>query len=145
MQHGPNDVMCSEQSNIPWHPMRMNQPIGLLPDTYNCGLPRRLGCRDRFPRHQRRRKPLVTEPGMYDAHAVMHVGIAQPQWLDNDPSIPGACPTRNFTYRARVPSRVMPDSISASHEQSGLSTANLGGSADCPNMYLGILRHTSQI
>ena len=34
--------------------------------------------------------------------AMMHVGIANPRWRGNVPSIPGACTTRNFTL-IRVP------------------------------------------
>ena len=33
-----------------------------------------------FPRHQLKRKPLVTDPDMRHARAVMHVGIANPRW-----------------------------------------------------------------
>ena len=32
------------------------------------------------PRHRFQRKPLVSDPGMHHARAVMHVGIAYPQW-----------------------------------------------------------------
>ena len=37
------------------------------------------------------------------ARAAMHVGIANPRWRGNVPSIPSACPTRNFAYLARRP------------------------------------------
>ena len=30
-------------------------------------------CRERFPRHRRQRKPLVSDPGMHHATCVMHV------------------------------------------------------------------------
>ena len=39
--------------------------MGLLPDTSNCGLRMRLGCRERFPRHRLQRKPLVSDLGMH--------------------------------------------------------------------------------
>ena len=32
-------------------------------------------CRERFPHHRLQRKPLVSDPGMHHARAVMHVGI----------------------------------------------------------------------
>ena len=38
--------------------------MGLLPDTWNCVLRMRLECRERFPRHQLQRKPLVSNPGV---------------------------------------------------------------------------------
>ena len=68
--------------------------MGLLPDTQ---------CRERFPRHRLRRKPLVSEPGMHHGSAVMHVGITNTQWRGNVPGIPGACATRNFAYLVRGP------------------------------------------
>ena len=49
----------------------------------------------------------VSDPSMYHGMchtcAVMHVGIANPQWRENIRGIPGACHTRNFTYLARGP------------------------------------------
>ena len=33
-----------------------------------------------FPHHRFQRKPLVSDPGMRHARAVMHVGIAYPRW-----------------------------------------------------------------
>ena len=47
--------------------------MGLLPDTSNCGLRMRRECRERFPRHQRQRKPLVSDPGMHHGTCVSHV------------------------------------------------------------------------
>ena len=38
-----------------------------------------------------------------DARAMMHVGIANPRWGENDPGIPGACAARNFTFLVRGP------------------------------------------
>ena len=65
-------------------------------------------CRERFPRHLLLWKPPVSDPGMHYgtcvAHVhVMHVGIANPRWWGNGPSIPGACATRNFAYLVRSP------------------------------------------
>ena len=51
--------------------------MGLLPDTYNCGLSMRRQCWERFPHHQLKWKPLL--------------------------STRGACATRNFTYLVRGP------------------------------------------
>ena len=57
--------------------------MGLLSDMWNCGLRMRRECRERFPRRRRRRKTLVSDPGMHhgtsqaymsQARAVMHVG-----------------------------------------------------------------------
>ena len=47
--------------------------IGLLPDTYNCWLRMRRGCRERFLRRQLKRKPLVSDPGMQHGTYVTHV------------------------------------------------------------------------
>ena len=47
--------------------------MGLLPDTWNCGLRMRRECRERFPRHQLQRKPLVSNPGMHHGTCVTHV------------------------------------------------------------------------
>ena len=59
-----------------------NSAMGLLPDTYNCGLRMHRECRERFPRHRLQMKPLVNDPGMHHGTcvtpAVMHIGIANP-------------------------------------------------------------------
>ena len=50
--------------------------MGLLPDMHP-------ECRERFPRHRLRRKPLVSNPGKHHVRhvrAVMHVGIAKQLW-----------------------------------------------------------------
>ena len=47
--------------------------MGFLPDTYNCGLPMRRECRERFPRHRLQRKLLVSDPGMHHGTCVTHV------------------------------------------------------------------------
>ena len=47
--------------------------MGLLPDTKYCGLRMRQECRERFPRHQLQRIPLVSNPGMHHGTCVTHV------------------------------------------------------------------------
>ena len=47
--------------------------MGLLPDTQYRGLRMRRECRERFPRHQLQRKPLVSDPGMPHGTCVTHV------------------------------------------------------------------------
>ena len=42
-------------------------------------------------------------PGMHHSTCVTHVGIANPQWREHVPGIPGACATGNFTYLTRDP------------------------------------------
>ena len=56
------------------------QPMGLLPKTQNCRLRMPRECRKRFLRHRPQRKPLVSNPGMHEARAVMHAEIANPWW-----------------------------------------------------------------
>ena len=61
------------------------QHMGLLPDTYNCGLLMHRECRERFPQHRLQRKPLVRRSRHASRHArharaLMHVGIANPRW-----------------------------------------------------------------
>ena len=77
-------------------------PMGLLPNTQNCGLRMRLECRERFPRHRLQRKRLVSDHGMYHGTCVTHVPWCMSVSLTrggegNVPGIPGACATRNFT------------------------------------------------
>ena len=65
-------------------------------------------CRERYPRHQLQRKPLVNDHGMHHGTCVTHVPWCMSGSLtrgsgENVPSIPGACTTRNFTYLARGP------------------------------------------
>ena len=38
-----------------------------------------------------------------EAHAVMHVGIANPRWRGKRSGVPGACATCNFAYVVRGP------------------------------------------
>ena len=47
--------------------------VGLLPDTYNCGLRMRGECWERFPRHRFKRKQLLSDPGMHHGAWVTHV------------------------------------------------------------------------
>ena len=51
----------------------MSPLMGLLPDTWNCGLRMRRECRERFPRHQLQRKPLISNPGMHRGTCLTHV------------------------------------------------------------------------
>ena len=84
--------------------------MGLLPDTYNCGLRMRRECRERFPRHRLQRKPLVSDPGMHHGSCVMHApwcisGSLTRGVGENVPGIPGACESHNFDpiYRYELP------------------------------------------
>ena len=85
--------------------------MGLLPDTYNCGLRMRRECRERFSRHQVQRKPQVSNPAMHHGTCVTHVrwcmsGSLIGDGWENVPGIPGACAIRNFAYLARGPLRL---------------------------------------
>ena len=82
--------------------------MGLLPDTWSCGLRMRRECSERFPRHRLQRKPPVSDPGMHHGTCVTHVpwctsGSLTRDGGENVPGIPGACATRNFKYLARGP------------------------------------------
>ena len=84
--------------------------MGLLPDTQTCGLRMRRECRERFPRHQFQRKPLVSDPGMHHGTCVTHVSWCMSGSLTsggghNVPSIPGACAARNFTLMETLSTR----------------------------------------
>ena len=77
--------------------------MGLLPDTYNCGLRMHRECRERFPRHRLHKKLLVSDPGMHHGTCVTHVPWCMSGSLtrgggENVPGIPGACATRSFRY-----------------------------------------------
>ena len=83
-------------------------PMGLLPDTQNCGLRMRRDCRERFLRHRLQRQPLVSDPGMHHGTCVTHVPWCMSGSLFRDDGenvldIPGACATRNSTYLAGGP------------------------------------------
>ena len=65
-------------------------------------------CRERFPRHMRQRKPLVSDLGMHPGTCMTHVPWCMSGSLtrgggENVPGIPGACATRKFAYLARGP------------------------------------------
>ena len=82
--------------------------MGLLPDVQNCWLRMRRECRERFPCHQLKRKPLVSDPGMHHGTCVTHgpwymSGSLTRDGGKNAPGIPGACAIRNFTYLVRGP------------------------------------------
>ena len=82
--------------------------MGLLPDTYNCGLGMRRECRERFPHHRFQRKPLVSDPGMHHGTRDMHVpwcllGSLNRSDGENVPGIPCACASGNFAYLVRGP------------------------------------------
>ena len=82
--------------------------MDLLPDTENCGLRIRRKSQERFPCRRLQRKLLVSDPGMHHGTCVTHVPWWMSGWLisggvENIPSIPSACATRNFTYLARGP------------------------------------------
>ena len=92
--------------DLPYLQYLFIEPMGLLPDTLNCGLRMRRECRERFSRHLIQRKPLVSDPGMHHRTCVAHVPWCMSGSLtrgggENVPGILGACATRNFTYRAR--------------------------------------------
>ena len=63
-------TLCSMHGRVRMH---HGTSMGLLPDTWNCGLRMRRECRERFPRHQLQRKPLVSNPGMHHGTCVTHV------------------------------------------------------------------------
>ena len=77
-------------------------------------------CRERFPRHQLQRKPLVSDAGMHHGTCVTHVPWCKSGSLtsgggENVPGFPGACATRNFTYLARGPWQSIPVAHSLPH------------------------------
>ena len=88
--------------------MSTPRPMGLLPDTLNCGFAHAPGMPGTFPRPRFQRKPLVSDPGMHHGTCVTHVPWSMSGSLtsgggENVPGILGACATRNFTYLARGP------------------------------------------
>ena len=78
-------------------------PMGLLPNTSNCGCACVGNTGDVFP--------ATAGKQSRHARAVMHAGIANSRFPlnsaagENVPGIPGACTTRNFTYLVRGPLR----------------------------------------
>ena len=82
--------------------------MGLLPDTYYCGLHMRRECRENFPAADFKGNRLVSDPGMHHGTCITYVPWCMSGSLtrgggENVPGIPGACATRNFTYLARGP------------------------------------------
>ena len=76
--------------------------MGLLADTYNCGLRMRREYRERFLRHQLQSITQVSDPGMHHGTCVMHVpwcmsGSQTCGGGENIPGIPVACATHNAT------------------------------------------------
>ena len=74
----------------------------------NCGLRMRREYRESFPHHRLQRKLLVSDPGMHHVTWVTLVPWFMSASLscgggENDPGIPGACATHNFTYLVRGP------------------------------------------
>ena len=87
--------------------------MGLLPDTYNCGLCMRRECRERFPRHRLQKKSIVSDPGMHHGTCVTHVSWCMSGSLtrgsgENVPGIPDACVNCNFMYLVRGPCQFVP-------------------------------------
>ena len=76
--------------------------MGLLPDTWYCGLRIRRECWEGFPCHRLQRKPLVSDPIMHHGSCVTHVPWCMSGSLTRS-GIPGACAIRNFTYLLRGP------------------------------------------
>ena len=71
--------------------------MGLLPDTYNCGLRMRREWRERFPATNFKGKRKSAIPTCITARAWC-IGIS---YLLGRENVPGACATRSFTYLAR--------------------------------------------
>ena len=88
---------------------------GLLQNTENRGLCMRRECRERVPRHQLNRKPLVSDPGMHHGTYLTHVPWYMSESLtrgggENVPGVPCTSATRSFAYLVRGPlARVIMD------------------------------------
>ena len=85
----------------------MIKPPGMV-DFFTTRFHSRRECRERFPRHRLKRKPLVNDPGMHHGTCVTHVpscmsGSLTCGGVKNVPGIPGACAAHNFTNLARGP------------------------------------------
>ena len=73
-------------------------------------------CRERFPQHQLRRKPLVSDPGMHHSMWVTHLPWCMSGSLtrgggENVPGTAGACASLNFTYLAKGPCHGVPEPV----------------------------------
>ena len=84
---------------------KLDDAMGLLPDTQNCGSRMVRECRECFPRHQLQRKPLVSDPGMHYGMCVTHMPWCMSGLLNRGgwQNVPGACATRNVEYLVRGP------------------------------------------
>ena len=74
----------------------------------DCGFRLRRVCRERFPRNQVKRKPLVSDPGMLHSTCVTRMPWRMSGSLtrgggENVPGIPDARATRNFAYLVNCP------------------------------------------
>ena len=85
-----------------------NPPMGLLPDTQNCGCACAGNAGNVFPVTAGKRSRHASRHVRH-ARAVMHAGIANLRFPfqlaagENVPGIPGACATCNFMYLVRGP------------------------------------------
>ena len=103
--------------------------MGLLPDTYNCGLRMRRECRERNPRHRLKREPLVSEPSMHHGTCVTHMpwcmsGSLTRDGEENVPSIPCACVTSWITTEVSMNIQICP----VSRENTVILAANIQAS-----------------
>ena len=72
-----------EVSKVSYSQLKLSySPMGLLPDTWNCGLCMRRECRERFPRHRLQKKPLVSDPDMHHGACVTHMPAFLLIWQD---------------------------------------------------------------
>ena len=109
--------------------------MGLLPETQNPVLRMRRGCRELFSRHQRQKKPLVSDPGMHHGTSVTHVpwcmsGSLNRSGGENVPGIPGACATRDFSYLVGAPL----------HTSTGNLISGQCGPRFCDSLYRQLVR-----
>ena len=99
---------CTVRVNsLPWGTSTYFYPLGLLPDTWSCGLPMCRERRERIPCHRLQSKPLLSDPGVHHdtcvTHDVMHVGIANLRWRGKRSRHSRRYTTRNFLYLVRGP------------------------------------------
>ena len=84
----------------------LEEGMGLLPDTHNCGLRMHQECQGRFLHRRLQRKPLVSDPGIHHGTKMTHLpwcisGSLTPGGGKNVPGITDACAIRNVAYLAR--------------------------------------------
>ena len=77
--------------------------MGLLSDTYYCGLRMHRECLGRIPRYRGWAIPTCITSHAWCMPGSLTSGFLLIRWGGNVPGIPGACATRNFTYLARGP------------------------------------------